>query len=92
MTPAELKELEKIVAEASKNDIIVGAETGKIQNNGKYVDVIRTTVYHTPSGKFVNVMYRDSPSNFKKWLTDNMDAFITSIHKQIAREAEKNSL
>ena len=92
MTKAELQELEKIVAEASKNDIIVGAETGMIQNDGKYKEIIRVVVYHKPSKKHVVVMYRDNPSNFKKWLTESMDSFITTIHKQIARDAEKKTL
>lgn len=92
MTKAEIKELEKIVAEASKNDIIVGAETGMIQNDGKYKEIIRVVVYHTPSKKHVVTMYRDNPSNFKKWLTENMERFITTIHRQIARDAEKKDL
>ncbi len=86
MSPAEVKELEKIVAEASKNDIVVGAETGMIQNDGKYKEIIRVVVYHKPSKEHVVVMYRDNPSNFKKWLTESMDSLITTIHKQIARK------
>lgn len=92
MTPSEIKELEKVVAEASKGDIVVGAETGMILNSGKYKEIIRTTVYHKPSQKYVVTMYRESPSNYKKWLTENMDNFITSIHRQIAEEKTKKGL
>lgn len=92
MTKTELEELEKIVAEFSKNDYIVAAETGKIQNNGKYVDIIRTVVYHKPSQKHVVVMYRDSPANFKKWLQENFEKFVNSINRQIVTASVKGSL
>lgn len=92
MTKAELKELEKIVAEATKGDYIVGAETGKILNDGKYREIIRTVVYHTPSKKHVVAMYRDSPGNYKKWLENSMESFIKAIDRQIAEEKEKRGL
>lgn len=92
MNPSEEKELLEVISECTKGDIIVAAETGKILNDGKYIEVIRTTVYHKPSQKHVTVMYRDVTSGYKKWLRDNINALIASIDKQIARTKEKNSL
>ena len=89
MTPSEAKELERIVAEMSNKDYIVAAETGMIINDNKPKEVIRTTVYHKPSKKFVNVMYRDSPSNYKKWLKDNFDEMVNTINREIVKDSIK---
>jgi hypothetical protein len=92
MTKAEEQELAKIVDEYSKGDYIVGAETGKILNSGEYKDIIRLVVYHKPSQKHVVDMYRDSPSNFRRFLQDNFEKYVNTINRQIVTDSVKKGL
>jgi len=89
ISPPEVKELEKIIAENSNEEYIVSAETGKIENDGKMKSIIRTVVWHKPSQKYVVTMYREAFSGYAKWLATNMDEFKSNIKHQIFVESLK---
>ena len=92
MTQSELKELEKVVQEFSKNGYLVAAETGAVLNNGKYQTIIRVVVMHEKTGKYFVTMYRNSPREFKQWLTDNIGEMISEVQRQIVEEKPKSNL
>lgn len=78
-----LRELHQIVKSESNDEFTVVAIPGAIQTDKGMVDAIQTTIFHNPTGKKVETIYRDNWSNYGRFLKENKDRLISALQKQI---------
>lgn len=94
LTKEELKQLSKVVGEAENDDIGVLAIPTAIENDGKKIPAIITTVYSkVDESKLQQAVFRGETSNYKEWLKRVVDVLATEIFREVEKpKKDKNSL
>ena len=65
--------LNDVIKELTTERLVVGASLGTIRNNGKNVPAIEVKIGNNETKRIHTMIYRDLPSNFRRWLKIKLD-------------------